>query len=59
VLQRIKLKRLVSTERIGRRKRVSPSDSHAVEPYRDFVRQHSHIDFLELLIKKTLEMLRA
>ncbi len=35
---------LVYTERDGRRKRVVPSDSRAVEVYQDLVRQHSHID---------------
>jgi DNA-binding MarR family transcriptional regulator len=50
-------KRLVSTERDGRRKRVFPSDARAVELYQDLVRQHSHIDFPELLTGKALEVL--
>ena len=50
-------KGLVYTERDGRRKRVVPSDARAVERYQDLVRQHSHIDFLELLIGKALEVL--
>jgi len=48
---------LVYTERDGRRKRVIPSDSRAVELYQDLVHQHSHIDFPELLTGKTLEVL--
>jgi DNA-binding MarR family transcriptional regulator len=50
-------KGLVYTERDGRRKRVIPSDARAVELYRDLVRQHSHIDFPELLTGKALEVL--
>ncbi|WP_255194709.1 MarR family transcriptional regulator [Natronobeatus ordinarius] len=50
-------KGLVYTERDGRRKRVVPSDSRAVEVYQDLVRQHSHIDFPELLTGKSLEVL--
>ena len=50
-------KGLVYTERDGRRKRVVPSDARAVELYQDIVRQHSHIDFPELLTGKTLEIL--
>ncbi len=50
-------KGLVYTERDGRRKRVVPSDARAVELYQDLVRQHSHIDFPELLTGKTLEVL--
>ena len=50
-------KGLVYTERDGRRKRVVPSDSRAVEVYQDLVRQHSHIDFPELLTGKALEVL--
>jgi DNA-binding MarR family transcriptional regulator len=50
-------KGLAYTERDGRRKRVVPSDARAVELYRDLVRQHSHIDFPELLIGKALEVL--
>ncbi|AXR76200.1 ArsR family transcriptional regulator [Natrarchaeobaculum sulfurireducens] len=50
-------KRLVYTERDGRRKCVTPSDSRAVEIYQDLVRQHSHIDFSELLTGKALEVL--
>ncbi|SNR66029.1 MarR family protein [Halorubrum ezzemoulense] len=50
-------KGLVYTERDGRRKRVVPSDSRAVELYQDFVRQHSHIDFPELLTGKALQVL--
>ncbi|TKX72369.1 MarR family transcriptional regulator [Halorubrum sp. GN11_10-6_MGM] len=50
-------KGLVYTERDGRRKRVVPSDSRAVELYQDLVRQYSHIDFPELLTGKTLEVL--
>lgn len=50
-------KNLVYAERDGRRKRVVPSDSRAVEVYRDLVRQHSHIDFPELLTEKALEVL--
>ncbi len=50
-------KRLVYTERDGRRKCVTPSDSRAVEIYQDLVRQHSHIDFPELLTGKALEVL--
>jgi DNA-binding MarR family transcriptional regulator len=48
---------LVYTERDGRRKRVAPSDARAVERYQDLVRQHSHIDFPELLAGKALEVL--
>jgi len=50
-------KGLLYTERDGRRKRVVPSDARAVEIYQDLVRQHSHIDFSELLTGKTLEVL--
>jgi len=50
-------KGLVYTERDGRRKRVIPSNSRAVEVYQDLVRQHSHIDFPELLTGKALEVL--
>jgi DNA-binding MarR family transcriptional regulator len=50
-------KGLVYTERDGRRKRVVPSDARAVERYQDLVRQHSHIEFPELLTGKTLEIL--
>jgi len=50
-------KGLVYTERDGRRKRVIPSDARAVELYQDLVRQHSHIDFPELLTGKALEVL--
>ena len=50
-------KGLVYTERDGRRKRVVPSDSRAVEVYQDLVRQHSHIDFPELSTGKSLEVL--
>lgn len=50
-------KRLVYTKRDGRRKRVIPSDTPAVETYRDLDRQYSHIDFAELLTGKTLEVL--
>lgn len=50
-------KGLVYTERDGRWKRVIPSDARAVEVYQDLVRQHSHIDFPELLTGKTLEVL--
>ncbi|MFP9061961.1 helix-turn-helix domain-containing protein [Natrialbaceae archaeon A-chndr2] len=50
-------KRLVYTERDGRRKYVIPSDSRTVEIYQDLVRQHSHIDFPELLTGKALEVL--
>jgi len=50
-------KGLVYTERDGRRKRVVPSDARAVELYQDLVRQHSHIDFSELLTGKALEVL--
>ena len=50
-------KALVYTERDGRRKRVVPSDARAVELYQDLVRQHSHIDFPELLTGKALEVL--
>jgi predicted transcriptional regulator len=49
-------KGLLYTERDGRRKRVVPSDARAVEVYQDLVRQHSHIDFSELLTDKTLEV---
>ncbi|WP_049942151.1 MarR family transcriptional regulator [Haloterrigena turkmenica] len=48
-------KNLLYTDRDGRRKRVRPSDSRAVETYRDLVRQYSHVDFPELLTGKTLE----
>jgi len=34
---------------------VVPSDARAVERYRDLVRQHSHIEFPELLTGKALE----
>jgi DNA-binding MarR family transcriptional regulator len=50
-------KGLVYKERDGRRKRVLPSDARAVELYQDLVRQHSHIDFPELLTGKALEVL--
>ncbi|WP_226483182.1 MarR family transcriptional regulator [Natrinema amylolyticum] len=50
-------KGLVYTERDGRRKRVVSSDARAVEVYQDLVRQHSHIDFPELLTGKALEVL--
>jgi DNA-binding MarR family transcriptional regulator len=50
-------KGLVYTERDGRRKRVVPSDARAVELYQNLVRQHSHIEFLELLTGKALEVL--
>jgi len=50
-------KGLVYTERDGRRKQVVPSDARAVEVYQDLVRQHSHIDFPELLTGKALEVL--
>ena len=50
-------KRLVYTERDGRRKRVVPSDARAVEFYRDIVHQHSHIEFPQLLTGKALEVL--
>ena len=50
-------KGLVYTERDGRLKRVIPSDSRAVEVYQDLVRQHSHIDFPELLTGKAFEVL--
>ncbi|WP_226024055.1 helix-turn-helix transcriptional regulator [Halomicrobium salinisoli] len=50
-------KGLVYTERDGRRKRVVLSDARAVELYQDLVRQHSHIDFPELLTGKALEVL--
>jgi DNA-binding MarR family transcriptional regulator len=50
-------KGLIYTERDGRRKRVVPSDARAVEIYQDLVRQHSHIDFPELLTGKALEVL--
>ncbi|MFC4986337.1 MarR family transcriptional regulator [Saliphagus infecundisoli] len=50
-------KGLLYTERDGRRKRVVPSDARAVEIYQDLIRQHSHIDFPELLTGKTLEVL--
>jgi len=38
-------------------KRVVPSDARAVERYQDLVRQHSHIEFPELLTGKALEVL--
>jgi len=50
-------KGLVYTNRNGRRKRVIPSDARAVEVYQDLVRQHSHIEFPELLTGKALEVL--
>jgi len=50
-------KGLLYTHRDGRRKRVVPSDARAVEMYQDLVRQHSHIDFPDLLTGKTLEVL--
>jgi len=50
-------KGLIYTERDGRRKRVVPSDARAVERYQYLVRQHSHIDFAELLTGKALEVL--
>ncbi|WP_135855117.1 MarR family transcriptional regulator [Halorussus salinus] len=50
-------KGLVYTKRNGREKQVIPSDARAVELYQDFVRQHSHIEFPELLTGKTLEVL--
>ena len=48
---------LIHTEQAGRQKRVVPSDARAVELYQDLVRQHSHIDFPELLTGKALEVL--
>jgi len=51
------IKELVYTARDGRRKRVVPSDARAVERYQDLVRQHSHIEFPELLTGKALEVL--
>jgi len=50
-------KGLVYTKRNGREKRVIPSDARAVELYQDFVRQHSYIEFAELLTGKALEVL--
>ncbi len=50
-------KGLVYTKRDGRRKRVVPTDARAVELYQNLVRQHSHIDFPELLTGKALEVL--
>ena len=50
-------KGLVYTERDGRRKQVIPSDARAVELYQDLVRQHSHIEFSELVTGKALEVL--
>ncbi len=50
-------KGLVYTQRDGRRKRVIPSDARGVELYQDLVRQHSHIEFPELLTGKALEVL--
>jgi len=50
-------KGLVYTERDGRRKQVVPSDARAVELYQDLVRQHSHIEFPELLTGKAIEVL--
>lgn len=50
-------KGLVYTQRDGRRKRVIPSDARVVELYQDLVRQHSHIEFPELLTGKALEVL--
>lgn len=42
--------RLIYRKRDGRRKRVASSDARAVEVYQDLVRQHSHIDFSELVL---------
>jgi len=50
-------KGLVRKQRDDRRKRVVPSDAKAVEFYQDLVRQHSHIDFTELLPGKAIELL--
>src|SRR6056297_2736780 len=50
-------KGLVYTKRNGREKRVILSDARIVELYQDLVRQHSHIEFPELLTRKTLEVL--
>ncbi|RBI60047.1 transcriptional regulator TrmB [halophilic archaeon] len=50
-------KGLIYTERDSGRKRVIPSNSLAVEIYQDLSRQHSHIDFSELLTGKGLEVL--
>ena len=50
-------KGLCHTERDGRRKRVIFSDARAVEVYQDLVREHSHIDFPDLLTGKSLEIL--
>ncbi|WP_277543803.1 MarR family transcriptional regulator [Haloarcula laminariae] len=50
-------KGLVYTEHDGRRKRVVPSDARVVELYQDLVRQHSHIDFPDLVTGKALEVL--
>lgn len=48
---------LVYTERDGRWKHVVPSDARAVVLYRDFVRQHAHVDAAELLTPATIEVL--
>ncbi|MFB6282961.1 MAG: MarR family transcriptional regulator [Halobacteria archaeon] len=56
-VQNLVEKGLAHTERDGRRKRVVPSDSRAVEIYQDLVRQHPHIEFPELLTNKALEVL--
>ncbi len=50
-------KGLVRTERDGRWKRIVLSEARVVEIYQDLVRQHSHIDFPELLTGKALEVL--
>lgn len=50
-------KGFVYRERDGRRKRLIPSDSRAVELYQDLIRQHPHIAFSELLSGKAVEVL--
>ncbi|AGB15221.1 hypothetical protein Halru_0590 [Halovivax ruber XH-70] len=50
-------KGLLDADRDGRKKHVTPSYARPVEIYQDLVRQHSHIDFPELLTGKTLDVL--
>lgn len=50
-------KDLIYMERDGRRKRIIPSDARAVEIFQDLVRQHTHIDFPELLTGTCLDVL--
>lgn len=46
---------LIYTGRDDRRNRILPSDAHVIKLYQDFVRQHSHVNFPELLTGKNLK----